>query len=55
LRKRGVTILLVEQNVNATLEITDRAYVLEHGRIVMEGLSKDMKSNEHVRSAYLGI
>ena len=55
LRKRGVTILLVEQNVNTTLEITDRAYVLEHGRIVMEGLSKDMKSNEHVRSAYLGI
>jgi branched-chain amino acid transport system ATP-binding protein len=55
LRKRGVTILLVEQNVNATLEITDRAYVLEHGRIVMEGLSKEMKSNQHVRNAYLGI
>ena len=55
LRKRGVTILLVEQNVNATLEITDRAYVLEHGRIVMEGLSKDMKTNQHVRNAYLGI
>jgi branched-chain amino acid transport system ATP-binding protein len=55
LRARGVTILLVEQNVNATLEITDRAYVLEHGRIAMEGPSKEMKANEHVRSAYLGL
>jgi branched-chain amino acid transport system ATP-binding protein len=55
LRKRGVTILLVEQNVNATLEITDRAYILEHGRIAMEGPSREMKANEHVRNAYLGI
>jgi len=55
LRKRGVTILLVEQNVNATLEITDRAYILEHGRIAMEGPSKEMKANEHVRNAYLGL
>jgi branched-chain amino acid transport system ATP-binding protein len=55
LRSRGVTILLVEQNVNATLEITDRAYVLEHGRIAMEGPSEEMKANEHVRNAYLGI
>ena len=55
LRNRGVTILLVEQNVNATLEITDRAYVLEHGRIAMEGPSEEMKANEHVRNAYLGI
>jgi len=55
LRKRGVTILLVEQNVNATLEITDRAYILEHGRIAMEGPSEKMKADEHVRSAYLGI
>lgn len=55
LRGRGVTILLVEQNVNATLEITDRAYILEHGRIAMEGPSKEMKANEHVRNAYLGI
>lgn len=55
LQKRGVTILLVEQNVNATLEITDRAYVLEQGSIAMEGLSSEMKEDEHVRSAYLGI
>ena len=55
LRKEGVTILLVEQNVNATLDITDRAYILEQGKIVMEGPSKDMKTNQHVRNAYLGI
>ena len=55
LRDQGVTILLVEQNVNATLDITDRAYILEQGKIVMEGPSKEMKNNEHVRNAYLGI
>jgi len=55
LRDRGVTILLVEQNVNATLEITDRAYILEHGRIAMEGPSAEIKADEHVRNAYLGI
>ena len=53
--KQGVTVLLVEQNVNATLDITDRAYILEQGRIVMSGPSKEMKVNEHVRNAYLGI
>ncbi len=55
LQERGVTILLVEQRVNATLEITDRAYVLEHGRVVLEGPSDQIKSNEHVRKAYLGF
>lgn len=55
LRDQGVTILLVEQNVNTTLEITDRAYILEQGRIVMEGPSRSVKDNEHVRNAYLGI
>jgi len=55
LRDQGVTILLVEQNVNATLEITDRAYILEQGKIVMEGPSRSVKENEHVRNAYLGI
>jgi ABC-type branched-subunit amino acid transport system ATPase component len=55
LRGQGVTILLVEQNVNKTLEITDRAYILEQGRIVMEGPSLTMKDNDHVRNAYLGI
>jgi len=55
LQERGVTILLVEQRVNATLAITDRAYVLEHGRITLEGPSRELKNNEHVRKAYMGI
>jgi branched-chain amino acid transport system ATP-binding protein len=55
LQERGVTILLVEQRVNATLEITDRAYVLEHGRVALEGPSDQVKTNEHVRKAYLGF
>ncbi len=55
LQKTGVTILLVEQRVDATLEITNRAYVLEHGKIVMEGPSHALRSDEHVKSAYLGI
>lgn len=55
LKERGVTILLVEQRVNATLEITDRAYVLEHGRVALEGPSDQIKTNEHVRKAYLGF
>jgi len=55
LHKKGVTILLVEQNVNATLDITDRAYILEQGKIVMNGPSREMKANEHVKDAYLGI
>lgn len=55
LRGGGVTILLVEQNVNTTLHITDRAYVLEHGVMVLEGKSKELLENEHVKRAYLGI
>jgi ABC-type branched-subunit amino acid transport system ATPase component len=55
LHQQGVTILLVEQRVNATLEITDRAYVLEHGRIVMEGPSSELSTDKHVKAAYLGI
>lgn len=54
LRQRGVTILLVEQNVNTTLHMTDRAYVVEQGRIVLEGRSQDLLENKHVREAYLG-
>ncbi len=55
LQKEGVTILLVEQRVNATLEITDRAYVLEQGKIAMEGPSSELITNQHVKNAYLGI
>jgi branched-chain amino acid transport system ATP-binding protein len=55
LQATGVTILLVEQRVDATLEITNRAYVMEHGKIVMEGPSHELRNNEHVKTAYLGI
>jgi len=54
LNQKGVTILLVEQNVSTTLHMTDRAYVVEHGRIVLEGVSKDLLENEHVKKTYLG-
>jgi len=55
LKQRGVTILLVEQNVNTSLHIAERAYVLEQGRIVLEGESADLLQNQHVKEAYLGI
>jgi branched-chain amino acid transport system ATP-binding protein len=51
----GVTVLLVEQNVFRTLAIADRAYVLENGRIVLEGKGRDLLDDEHVKKAYLGV
>jgi branched-chain amino acid transport system ATP-binding protein len=51
----GVTVLLVEQNVKHTLSVATRVYVLENGRISMEGKGQDLLNNEHVRKAYLGI
>jgi branched-chain amino acid transport system ATP-binding protein len=51
----GLTILLVEQNLRKALEIADRGYVIETGRIKTEGPSKDLLQDETVRSAYLGI
>ena len=51
----GVTVLLVEQNVFKTLAVADRAYVLENGRIVLEGTGKDLLNDEHVKKAYLGV
>jgi branched-chain amino acid transport system ATP-binding protein len=55
LRKQGITILLIEQNVRKTLEISDRAYVLENGRIVMEGDCATCLASEHIKKAYLGL
>jgi branched-chain amino acid transport system ATP-binding protein len=55
LRERGVTILLVEQNVNTTLRLVDRAYVLEQGQVVLEGTGEQLLGNPHVQEAYLGI
>jgi branched-chain amino acid transport system ATP-binding protein len=54
LKAAGVTILLVEQNASAALEIADRGYVMESGRIVLEGRGKDLLSDPKVRAAYLG-
>ena len=55
LRKDGVTILLVEQNVAAALAIADRAYVLETGRIVLDGMARDLARDPRVRDTYLGV
>jgi len=54
INKDGTTILLVEQNANLALKISERAYVLEIGEIVLEGYSDDLISNEEVKKAYLG-
>lgn len=51
----GTTILLVEQNTTAALKYSQRAYVLEHGRIVLSGASADLRGNDDVRKAFLGI
>lgn len=55
LRDQGITILLIEQNVRRALEIADRAYVLENGRICMEGACTEILESDHVRKAYLGL
>ncbi len=54
-RDEGISILLVEQNVRQTLEIADRAYVLENGHIVSEGKSKKLLQDDHIKKAYLGL
>jgi branched-chain amino acid transport system ATP-binding protein len=55
LSRRGITILLVEQNVNLTLQITHRGYVLEHGRLVAEGPSAELLRSAHLQETYLGV
>ena len=55
INKEGVTVMLVEQNVRQTLAMCDRAYVLENGRVVLEGTGKSLMDNPHVKEAYLGI
>jgi len=54
INKSGTTVLLVEQNAHMALSIANKAYVLETGKIVLEGDSKELLSNDAVRSAYLG-
>ena len=55
INEEGVTVLLVEQNVRQTLAMCHRAYVLENGRVVLEGTGQALMANEHVKAAYLGI
>lgn len=55
IRKSGLTILIVEQHVQEALEMADRGYILQTGKIVLEGKSKDLLESEIVKKAYLGI
>jgi branched-chain amino acid transport system ATP-binding protein len=55
INREGVTILLVEQNVRQTLAMCDRAYVLENGRVVLQGTGMELSNDPHVKEAYLGI
>jgi branched-chain amino acid transport system ATP-binding protein len=52
---QGTTVLLVEQDVKHSLSLSDRGYVLEHGRTVMEGPAKELLDNPHIKTAYLGL
>jgi len=51
----GLTVLLVEQNVKHSLKLSDYAYVLENGRIGLEGKGSDLLANEHTKKAYMGL
>jgi branched-chain amino acid transport system ATP-binding protein len=53
-KTQGITILLVEQNANLALEISQSGYVLESGRVILSGASEALRKNERVREAYLG-
>ena len=55
LREQGIAVFLVEQNVPSTLEVADRAYVIENGSVVLSGESKQLLSEESIRKAYLGL
>lgn len=55
IREQGTTVLIVEQNVKQTLAIADRAYVLENGRVVMQGTGQALLNDQHVKTAYLGV
>ena len=55
IREEGTTVLIVEQNVKQTLAIADRAFVLESGKVVMQGTGQVLLNDEHVKKAYLGV
>jgi len=54
-KELGITVLLVEQNVQHSCQISDRAFVIENGQVVLQGSGPDMLENDHVRRAYLGL
>jgi branched-chain amino acid transport system ATP-binding protein len=54
IRRQGTTVLMVEQNAYLTLQMADRGYVMETGRIVLAGAARELMTNDHVRRAYLG-
>ncbi|MCA9942715.1 MAG: ABC transporter ATP-binding protein [Anaerolineales bacterium] len=55
LKEQGLTMMLVEQNVQMALAVSDYAFVLAHGKVELEGPSRELAQDEHVRSAYLGL
>lgn len=55
INQKGITILLVEQNVNYSLEISHRAYVLENGRMILEGKGEELLNNQYIKKAYLAL
>jgi branched-chain amino acid transport system ATP-binding protein len=55
INEEGVTILLVEQNIHDSLMVADRGYVLEEGKIILEGKSRELLSNSHIKEVYLGL
>lgn len=55
IRNRGVTVVIVEQNVKRSLEEVDRAYILEKGRVTLSGDAAGLRENEQVKKAYFGI
>jgi branched-chain amino acid transport system ATP-binding protein len=55
INEEGVTVLLVEQNIHDSLEVADRGYVLEEGKITLQGTSRELLSNSHIKEVYLGL
>ena len=54
IRDQGVTVLMVEQNAYAVLEMADRAYLLESGKVALEGTGQELLNNPHIKDIYLG-
>ena len=54
-KEQGISVILVEQDITKALRVADRGYVVENGKITLEGTSEELESNEHVTKDYLGI